>query len=90
MDRSDINTVHFWVQVVWNGFLLLLGIVGNSLIIAFFGFKDKVFNTYKLFILLLAITDFMSCLTGVLFDWIPSYLLINGYTVILFVSIFQL
>lgn len=45
------------------GFLIFTGIIGNALIIVYFGFKEKKRTSYNLFILLLAITDLVGSIS---------------------------
>ena len=53
------------------GTCLVIGVFGNLLIILYFGFKDTNITTYKLFIVLLAITDFL-LISSIAFYFLPS------------------
>lgn len=61
--------IQFSVYKVFGGLLIILGIIGNSLVIVYFAFKVVKKTSYHIFMLLLALTDLIGCV-AFLFEWL--------------------
>lgn len=60
--RSDESQENYYLYAIFGGTIILTGIIGNALVIVYFGFKEKRKASYDTFITLLAISDFAGCI----------------------------
>ena len=66
--------VSYWMGVILMGIFLIFGVIGNITIILYFGFRCSNKTSYRLYITLPCVTDFVTCFLALIFDWTPLFL----------------
>lgn len=69
MDAKTINEITRQIYVIVAGIIILIGLIGNFLVVLYFLVKDKHRTAYKTFLMILGIVDFIACL-GFLSQWL--------------------
>ena len=95
---DELNTSHRIIYItlykVFGGIIIFIAIIGNFLIIVYFGFKEKK-TSYTVYILLLGVTDFVGTISCFLlflqseciFGFDPVFCLLMRLTMEIFLSI---